>query len=225
MNYAGMGEVAASDTVKVGELAKTDPILSGASVLASNVMLYLAKRPKSERRNLLRIKLNGLYPGMGDETVAKLDQLVRRGKPVDQALFDAVRLTLANRIFDWAGKSASGGGMSGLGSLGNFARDAQTFACTGASLSATSGGWTGAFRPGADTAIIGGANAGAMIANCDLDRVRLQGQIANQQAAIAIQQAQVGQQSYGLQTNRMILMAGAGIAGIIAVVAAVKLLK
>lgn len=220
MSYAGLGQVAApaSGAVKVGELAKTDPILGGASLLASNVMLYLSRQPKAARRNLMRIKLNGLYPGMGDAAVTKLDSLAARGTPPDQALFDAVRLTIANRIFDWAGNQAAR--RSGMSGLGDFASDAQTFACTAASTSAGAGGWVGAFRPGADTSIIGGANAAASISNCNLPTLQAQAQIANQQAQTAMAQAS---QSYGLQTTRTVQLAAVGIGGILALAIAAKI--
>jgi hypothetical protein len=207
MSYAGLGQADAKITA--GSLAKTDPFMSKASLLASNVMKNMVPIPQPQRRAWLRGNLNSLWPGMGDEVMVNIAKITDSGKARDQAIFDAIRLALANRLMEWAGQQAARrGGVSGLG---DFASDARTFACTGASLSATTGGWVGAFRPGADTSIIGGAQAGAGIANCNLESLTLQAQIAQQQANMAAAQAAAGTGN----TNRMMLYAGAGILGLV----------
>ena len=206
---AGLGQVVS------GQLAQTDPFVSKASLMASEVMLHMAKVSAPDRMSWLRNRLNGLWPRMGDEAVTKIG-LISRSRTPDQAVFDAIRLVLANRLQEWAGSQAARG-MSGLG---DFAADANTFACTGASLSASTGGWVGAFRPGADTSIVGGANAGAAIGNCNLPTLRLQAEVAAQQAAAALEMARL---NTGAQTNRTVLYAGVGIAGILALAVAAKI--
>lgn len=188
MNYVGPGQ--ADTKITSGSLAKTDPFMSKASLMAANVMENMVPIPQRERAAWLRRSLNGLWPRMGDEVMVSIARITASGKARDQAIFDAIRLALANRLMEWAGQEAAKrGGMSGLG---NFASDARAFACTGASLSATTGGWIGAFRPGADTAIFAGATAGAGIANCNLESLQLQAEIAERQATAAATAAQSG---------------------------------
>lgn len=207
MSYAGLGQI--GSRITAGALAATDPFVSAASLMASNVMEEMAKLPKPERAPWLRRHLNGLWPRMGDEVLVSITKITASGKDRDQAIFDAIRLALANRLFDWAGKQAEK--RRGMSGLGDFAADARTFACTGASLSATTGGWVGAFRPGADTTIIGGAQAGASIAGCNLDQLRLQAQIAQQQANAAAAAAAAG----SANTTRTMLYVGGGVLSLI----------
>lgn len=207
MSYAGLGQVGGQITS--GALAATDPFVSAASLMASNIMKEMAKLPKPERAPWLRRNLNGLWPRMGDEVFVSIAKITASGKDRDQAIFDAIRLALANRLFDWAGKQAEKD--RGVSGLGDFASDARTFACTGASLSATAGGWFGAFRPGADTAIIGGAQAGAAIGNCNLETLRLQAEIAQQQANTAVAVADRS----SANASRTMLYVGGGILSLV----------
>jgi uncharacterized membrane protein (UPF0136 family) len=205
MSYAAPGQVPAITT---GTLAKTDPFVSKASLMASNVMKKMVPIPQPQRAEWLRRSLNDLWPGMGNEVLFNIGKISASGKARDQAIFDAIRLALANRLVQWAGQQAAAKGVSGLG---DFASDARTFACTGASLSATTGGWVGAFRAGADTSIVGGAQAGAGIANCNLESLQLQAQIAQQQANAAAAAAAAG----SANTSRTMLYIGGGVLSLI----------
>jgi uncharacterized membrane protein (UPF0136 family) len=216
MSYAGLGQV--TSVITSGSLAKADPFMSKASLMASNVMKKMVPIPQQDRAAWLRRSLNGLWPRMGDETMISVAKITASGKARDQAIFDAIRLALANRLMEWAGQEAAKrGGMSGLG---DFASDARTFACTGASLSATTGGWVGAFRPGADTSIVTGAAAGAGIANCNLESLRLQAEIAAQQANAAATAANAGAD----RTSRNIVYAGIGVATLVGLAITAKVL-
>lgn len=208
MSYA-LGQIP-SGKITSGTLAKTDPFMSKASLMASNVMKAMVSIPRPKRTEWLRRKLNGLWPYMGDQVMADITKITDTGKSRDQAIFDAIRLALANRLLNWAGQRAEG-----VSGLGDFASDARTFACTSASMGATVGGFVGAFRAGADTSIIGGATAGAGIANCNLETLRLQAEIAAAQANAAAAAAAGGQ-------SRTVLYAGLGIAGIIGLAIAAK---
>jgi len=217
MSYAGLGQITGAK-ITSGSLAKTDPFMSKASLMAANVMKKMVPIPQRERSAWLRRSLNGLWPRMGDEVMVSIAKITASGKARDQAIFDAIRLALANRLMDWAGQEAAKrGGMAGLG---DFASDARTFACTGASLSATTGGWVGAFRPGADTSIVAGATAGAGIANCNLESLRLQAEIAAQQANAAAAAAAAG----SANSSRTVLYAGIGVAGVIGLAIVAKVL-
>jgi uncharacterized membrane protein (UPF0136 family) len=216
VSYA-LGQVTGGK-ITAGSLAKADPFMSKASLMASNVMKAMVSIPRPQRTEWLRRKLNGLWPFMGDQVISNITKISDAGKSRDQAIFDAIRLALANRLVTWAGDKAESRGISGLGYLGDFASDARTFACTSASMGATVGGFVGAFRDGADTSIIGGATAGAGIANCNLETLRLQAEIAAAQANAAAAAAAGGQ-------SRTVLYAGLGIAGLIGLVVAVKTLK
>lgn len=215
MSYRGLGQAEVGPKrITAGTLAKTDPFMSKASLMASNVMKAMVSIPQPQRAMWLRRKMNGLWPGMGDEVMASITE-ISASKWRDQAIFDAIRLALANRLMTWAGDRAQRAGMSGLG---DFASDARTFACTSASMGATVGGFVGAFRAGADTSIIGGATAGAGIANCNLETLRLQAEIAANQANAAAAAAAGG-------TNRTVMIVGLSIAGIAGLALAVKALK
>lgn len=216
MSYAGLGQ--ATSAITSGQLAKTDPFMSKASLMAANVMKKMVPIPQRDRAAWLRRSLNGLWPRMGDEAMVSIAKITASGKARDQAIFDAIRLALANRLMEWAGQEAAKrGGMAGLG---DFASDARTFACTGASLSATTGGWVGAFRAGADTSIVAGATAGAGIANCNLESLRLQADIAAQQANAAAAAANAGAD----RTSRNIVYAGIGIATLVGLAITAKVL-
>jgi uncharacterized membrane protein (UPF0136 family) len=210
MNYAGQAA-----GISVGSLAQNDPFVSKASLMASNVMKRMVPIPKVQRAAWLRHQLNSLWPRMGDEVLVSIAK-ISESKSRDQAIFDAIRLALANRLMEWAGdQAAKRGGISGLG---DFASDARTFACTSASMGATVGGFVGAFRAGADTSIIGGATVGAGIANCNLETLQLQAQIAAAQAnsaAIAASGASAG-------TARTVLYGGLAIVGILGLAIAAK---
>jgi hypothetical protein len=207
-----MGQVGAGTKITAGSLAATDPFVSDASLMAASLMKTMVPVPKPQRAAWLRGKLNGLWPNMGDEVLVSISKISEQ-KSRDQAIFDAIRLALANRMRSWATQRAATHGISGLGDV---ATDARSASCTIASVSATAGGWAGAFVTGADTSIIGGANAGAAIAGCDLDRLRLQAQIAQTQANAA---AAAGVSS----GDRTVLYAGLGIGGIIALAIAAKI--
>lgn len=208
MSYA-LGQVPGGK-ITAGSLAKADPFMSKASLMASNVMKAMVSIPRPQRTEWLRRKLNGLWPYMGDQVIANITKISDTGKSRDQAIFDAIRLALANRLVTWAGNRAES-----LSGLGDFASDARTFACTSASMGATVGGFVGAFRAGADTSIIGGATAGAGIANCNLETLRLQAEIAAAQANAAAAAAAGGQ-------SRTMLYVGLGIAGIVGLAVAAK---
>jgi uncharacterized membrane protein (UPF0136 family) len=185
--------------------------MSKASLMASNVMKKMASVPRPQRAVWLRQKMNGLWPGMGNEVMANITE-ISATKWRDQAIYDAIRLALANRMMAWAGDRAQRAG------LGDFASDARTFACTTASMGATVGGFIGAFRAGADTSVIGGATAASGIANCNLETMRLQAEIAAAQANAAAAAAAGG-------TNRTVMIVGLSIAGIAGLAIAVKALK
>lgn len=219
MSYS-LGAAEEGVGISVGRLAKEDPFVSSASVMAANLMKQLVAVPQMSRATWVRSKLNGLWPGMGDEALLQFRRNVAAGKSHNQSLFDAVRLVLANRLVEWAGTQAArrSGGTSGLG---DFARDARTFACTSASVSAQAGGWVGAFRTGADTSVIGGAQAGAAIANCGLETLEAQARIAreNANAAASADLARATAASAGAQRTVMYVAAGAGSLLVLAVVA------
>jgi hypothetical protein len=95
--HQGLG--AAAGGLTVGKAASTDPILARASLDASSVLLAMAKVPADQRPAVLRRKLNDLQPGLGPEVARRLRANLRnRGQ--DQALFDAIRSVLADRVYD-----------------------------------------------------------------------------------------------------------------------------
>jgi hypothetical protein len=206
MSYAGMGQIDSTPgAVRVGTLATTDPIVSRASAIASQVMLKVSVRPREERKNLVRIYLNQLYPGMGDEAVKEIERLTARGADRNQAVFDGIRLAVANQLHQFVEKIVAACPMSGLG---DTASDIRSVGCLVSGLSATAGGWTtlgGSSMAGASAIISSAAQAGANIQGCGIPAMQAQAEITRQQAQLAIQQANAASAN---NTRTMILIGG-----------------
>lgn len=98
--------------IRVGQGAAHDPVLSYTSAVATALLRQAAQRPAAQRLEWLRGDLNRANAGLGDEFISKATELRRRGRAGDQAVFDALRLVLANKV---ATRLATGGSLGALG--------------------------------------------------------------------------------------------------------------
>lgn len=211
MSYRGLG-ADASPHLEVGQLAREDPFMAAASLMATRVMLRVARARPSARQVTLERAMEELYPGLAKKTSVEYAKLLRTRKP-DQALFDAIRLTIANRIAEHMAPAVYGRADLGreVRGLGDFASDTRAVACFMGSTSAQAGGWLGAFRDGAQNAIFQGATTGATIASCNLPQLELQARTAEAQGQRAIELARI-QSAQTVTTGRTIMIGVVGLA-------------
>lgn len=195
----GLGAVSDDqDPVQVGAMANGSPILSLASLAASDIMVRMASVPRSQRVNKMISILNGGKAGLG--YAAKADyarRLILMGpRKKDQAMFDAIRAALADEL---VGRTLAGASVniSGLGQtvqevMGGTSKgvnDANALFCSfGAGTGSMVGGFLDQFGVGGSTAAgsaVRGSQAGGAIAGCNAGQLVLQGQLAQQQAQLA----------------------------------------
>lgn len=208
----GLGE-ATDAPVKVGEAAKVDPILSTASVIASALMLKMAAVPRPERLPLMVSSLNNWQHGAGDAAKAAfLARVAKDPDAKDQAIFDAMRMTIAEVFVKKL--LAQRAGAAGLGQISQGVRDANSLFCSyGAGTMAMVGGAldaTGVTRT--QGAWGAGAMQGATIAGCDVPRLQAQADIAERQARLAQSstfQTLAMQQAQEARMFRYVLVGGA----------------
>ncbi len=172
--------------IRVGAGTRQDPILAYSTVMAAELLKIAVKRGVTEPMAWLRGELNKANPGDGDDFMRKARQGVSAGKNADQAMFDALRLSIANRLATAADKLAV---MHSAAGLGDSSADIRSVFC-GVMGSATVGGsvYSGASSSAERSTAIGQAGSAAMSAyGCNqqvMDQSTLQAQ-ANAQAATA----------------------------------------
>jgi len=190
----GLGAVADDQApIQLGSRAQEDPILSTASLIASSIMVRMAGVPKSGRLAEMVLILNAGRAGSGD--AARVDYLRRAAAgEKDQALFDAIRATIANELVRRTLKPT---GVSGLGQTvaevsGGTSRgvnDAQAIFCTYiAGTSAMVGGYVDQLASGGTQntgSITRASGAAATTGGCGAGQMVLQGQLALDQARLA----------------------------------------
>ena len=191
MSY-GLGAAPAADRIDVGQLVQTDPIMSASSLMASRLILQSIRQPKAARLRWLRRELNKSQPGLGTDTVSKVRELMRRGKSPNQALFDGLRLTLAN-FFAKRFKEIQRAGGSVLRGLGGSVGDIRAVGCTIMGTIGTGGATASALMTNpAGSGAIGEATVDIMGANsCNADAIRAQADVINAQAALAAAQGPI----------------------------------
>jgi len=192
----GLGAVTNDQApVQLGSRAKEDPILSTASLLASSIMVRMAGVPKSRRLAEMVLILNAGRAGSGN--AARSDYLRRAAvapDKKDQAMFDAIRATIADELVRRTLKSS---GVSGLGQTLAEARgqtsrgvnDAQAIFCTYiAGTSAMVGGYVDQLASGGTQntgAITRASGAAATTGGCGAGQMVIQGENALAQARLA----------------------------------------
>jgi hypothetical protein len=197
--------------VRVGELARQDPIVAYASVWASE-LLRLA--PAGSRVEWLREQLNRTNPGLGNEFVSQYRLFrTRPGKTDHQAVFDGLRLVLANTTAAGVEKYASARGLSGLGSSD---RDITAVFCGVIGIGGTGSTVALAATNNPDGAAAVGATATTAMqaAGCNQGALAEQARIAEANARVAEANAaargQQGQDDGGSNVG-LIVGVGAGV--------------
>lgn len=225
MSY-GMGQIQPAgdqDPIEIGDLAKSDPIMSTASVLASQVMLKMAAVPKAKRLGEMVTVLNAADPSLGQKALLKYRSLESKYSPrkKDQAAFDSIRLVigdaLVGKVLSMAPAATSGLGQTLAEARGDVSRgvnDANALFCSfGAGGTALVGGFIDSFRSSGSTPglIGGGAAAGASIAGCGAGSTLLQNQNALEMARLAqsgAAQQLAAQAARDANTTRMLMVGG-----------------
>ena len=165
MTYGVMGlgtTVSPVPRPRVGHAAAQDPILGAASLMASKLLRQVAGYPEAKRIAAVRKRLNAMQPGMGNAAATKAASLRHKGVSFDQALFDGMRLAIANRLAEY---TASRMGVSGLGAVKTENLQAGFCAMIGAGTAGA--GMYGAFKnPTATEGILASGQAGGQIAGC-----------------------------------------------------------
>lgn len=219
MSYALGAVTPPGQQIRVGNLVETDPIMSTSSLIASRLILRSIHRPQGERLGWLSDELNKAQSKLGEDATSKVKALMREGKPPNQALFDGLRLTLANffaKKFEEIGRS--GTAMSGLGeSVG----DINAVFCGVMGTVGTGGGVASTLLGNPDgTTVIGTATAGMMGANsCNAASLREMANLTNAQAALAAAQGNL------IPPDKTVLYVGLGLGAVVAVGALIFVLK
>lgn len=178
-------------SIQQGELARRDPIVAFASVMASNLLLQASSIPPRRRMSWLRGELNKVQPGLGDDFVSKTRQLRRQGSTPDQGAYDALRVVLANRVAKGTEKvMEKRNGVSGLSGLGADPARVQKGFCGVIGLAGAGGTIAAGFKNPSASPAIGEATASALQSmGCNDAALEEQRKIAEAQAAAAQAQA------------------------------------
>lgn len=180
MSYA-LGQTVGG-SIELGQLARRDPLVAYSSTMASDLVRQAAVRPARERLSWLRGELNKTQPGLGNEAVSKMRELERRGRAPNQALFDGLRLAIANHLASWVEKQAPRG-VSGLGA----AEDVSAVFC-GIMGAGTVGGsiYAASSQNPTGSVAVGNAGSAAMTAaGCNTAALAEQARIAEANARAA----------------------------------------
>lgn len=203
-----LGAMTEASRIQVGRSAQRDPILAYSTVMAANLLKIAAKRKVDEPVAWIRRELNKANPGDGD-VFLKHARRMAGSKNADQSMFDALRLTIANRLATAADKLAIQHSASGLG---DSVADIKAVFC-GVMGTATVGGsiYGAASENPAGSSAIGTAGSGAMNAYGCSQQVMEQSTLVAQAEAQAAASALAAQQS---REDRTLLIGGVA-AGVI----------
>ena len=198
--------------INVGHVAQKDPLFAYSTVMASELLKHVAAQPAARRRAWIRAEMNKTNPGIGDAVLEKLDSLIARGWDQNQALFDALRLTIANQIASVLDKRAQH-----TAGLGESSEDINAVFC-GIMGTATVGGsiYGAASSNPTGSAAVGQAGSSAMTAaGCNVGALREQARIAEANARAA--EAAVAAGAAGMQVSAsgdktMLYVVGGGVA-------------
>ncbi len=181
MSRRGLGAAGDVAPIHAGK-ATTDGVLSYASLWAASVMRQMAAVPEAQRLDKMESVLNGMWPGMGSK--ARRDYLrlmrTRPASDTDQIVFDAIRLSFANRIADFTQEQLAKrpGGMSGSG-LGDSVADIRATGCMISGIVATGTSTVSMFQASPDSALtLGLAAQGGVTGGCDVAAIEARGRAA-----------------------------------------------
>jgi hypothetical protein len=200
-----------NQSITVGNLARKDPVIAYSSVMASSLLLQSGRQPAGKRLGWLRTQLNKAQPGLGDEVVSKYKEMTRQGKRRNQAVFDALRLSIANQLASYIDKNLPQHSAAGFG---DTASDVRLGMCTGYAIGAGAGGATAGFLgdPAASAAVTEAMRVAAEIQGCNVEQLNAQARIAEANANTAAANAAAGaEEEEGMGTGMMIAIAGGGV--------------
>jgi LPXTG-motif cell wall-anchored protein len=211
--------------IKIGHVAGQDPLFAYSSVMASDLLKQITRRPSAQRRSWIRGEMNKMNAGGGDAVLVKMDELLGRGWDANQALFDALRLTIANQIasaLDRRAQHTAGLGESSSDINAVFCGLIGTIGAGGSIYAGSSGNPEG-------SAVIGASAANAMVAGgCNARALGEQRGIAEANARIAeanaAAAAAAGMQTGGGDNTALYVVVGGGVA-VVALLGAVLLLR
>lgn len=221
MSYAstGLGQIA---PVRVGTAAQTDPVLAKASLVASKILLQSTQKPESVRQAFVTNKLNAMRQGLAREVARSYRRMVASGKAHDQALFDAMRMAIAEMnlsegIQSLRASAAHRIGAEAFSGLGQMSTNDRATGCAIASTAGTVGG-VASVIPVYGTIVGAVVGIGSAIAGQAMDcgretreasaaAAQAQANLAAAQAAAAAAQAQ----AQGRARTRMFLIGGGAI--------------
>lgn len=137
------------NAIVIGERARRDPILSNASLDAARILRAAVERPKPQRERFIESQLRA-YGDTGAKFARNLMRLERRGYPRNQALFDAVRLVIADHYAQWGLDAVAAATASVYGADYGLADTGRDIGCaiTGG-ITAIGGGILGVLTGGA----------------------------------------------------------------------------
>lgn len=217
--------------IRVGERAKRDPILAQSTLLASQILLKMAKVPEPRRLAVMTHELQKLGDGLDAVVGREYASERARGVRADQAAFDAMRVAIANRLMDRGlvelrsqiGSKLGWDTLLDTGLGDDTARQAGCIAtgATTAILGTILGVYTGG--AGASVASTGGQLVGGAL-DCGREQRLADERLAAQRAAEAqanLQRAQLeAQRASARSRDRMrLVLVGGGILGSVAVAA------
>ena len=187
---------------QVGPAAAQDPILGAASLLASKILVMYAGLSPRKRIAAVRKKLNEMHPGLGNKAISKTRELQRKGRGLNQAIFDGVRLAIANRFAEHtaAQMAVTSKPLSGLGALGRAkTENIQAGFCAAIGIGTAGGGMYSAFKnPTSTEGVLASGAAGAQIAGCTPGALSQQANLTQQQLDAAAASSSAAESDSGM---------------------------
>lgn len=223
MSYASsLGAAPAATPIKVGALAAKDPVLAKASLIAAKILQQAVGKSMTDREEFVAAKLNAMRPGAAKEALDERRRQQARGVPRDQAIFDGIRLAIANALADdiittYRFAVAQERGVDALGD--DTARDVGCAVTGGVGIVAgiigsIYGGQAGGTAAGAGTQVLGSAldcNRREREAQLEIARQNSAAAQAAANAAQAQALAQVQLEQARGQTITKVLLIGGGV--------------
>lgn len=212
--------------IRLGDRAHVDPVLAEASRIAAQIVLAMARVEPSDRLKTMWRALDALGPGISSEAVTRMRALIAQGRGRDQAVFDAMRLAIANHRMDRGLREIrhaltairiQRGADAYEAGLGDIAPSDRAAACTAASIGGTVGGALQVIPVfgtivGGVLGIAGGIAGGAL--DCGREQREAAQRVAQTEAAAAaalLQQAQAAEAARQARTRQYLMIGGGAV--------------
>lgn len=214
-----------------------DPIVSRATLIASEIILEVSKLPPSARGAATKrlLQERGIDP---KEVAQRIKRLQAKGQNTDQATFDAMRVAISNQILETGidlMREAIRQGRNPREALSGLGDDtARDVGCTVLGIGGAIGGALfAAFAPAGSSqsgtqAIGAGTGLAAQGLNCNARQQQAEASnaaAAERQAALNLQAAQVNAQAAAAQAanmNKYLIAGGIGVVVILGAIVALK---